>query len=334
MRNIKSISLICILLALSFFITGCGKGGQELPSGPDNSVTDSAIKTNTTESAVDNNSGDISDNEVSEGAIQNNSSEPAIEVHTTSPAVEDPDDSQPYIDPPGAKDRRVLMPGVDPKEVRWNADGTKILGPVPPDYGFTTVDEEYFADALVIGDSRSVGIAHFGKLEGPAYFVNTSMSIYNYSQMKVDADGKGKKSLEQLLSEKDFGKIYIGLGINELGYDLSETATKFRGLIENLQSENPNVIIYLMANLHVTAARSDNDKTYNNSKINTLNTMLFNIAQSDTTDNVYYIDVNPVFDDEEGNLTQKYTNDNTHLLTKYYSMWIDFFKSNAIEKNN
>lgn len=324
----KTTALICVLLAACLVMTACGKIGQGQSSGQDNSGKDSAIETKTTDGAAGDDSEELSGSEGNGDEAQNK--EPAFENNVSGSALE-PEDSEPYIEPPGAKDRRILMSGVDPREVRWNADGTKILGPLAPEYEFSTVDEDYFADALVIGDSRSVGIAHFGRLKGPVYFVSTSMSIYNYNQMSLDADGSGKKkSLKQLLSENDFGKVYVGLGINELGYDLSETAQKFRELIDELKSDNPDVIIYLMANLHVAAARSDSDKTYNNSKLNTLNTMLYNVAQSDTADNVYYIDVNTVFDDEDGNLMLKYTNDYTHLLTKYYSMWIDFLKSHAI----
>lgn len=39
-----------------------------------------------------------------------------------------------------------------------------------------------------------------------------------------------------------------------------------------------------------------------------------------------YLDVNPVFDDENGNLRADYSTDGSHILGKYYSVWVDWLK--------
>ena len=43
-----------------------------------------------------------------------------------------------------------------------------------------------------------------------------------------------------------------------------------------------------------------------------------------------YIDVNEIFDDENGNLRAEYTSDNTHILGKYYVNWTEWILTKAI----
>ena len=39
-----------------------------------------------------------------------------------------------------------------------------------------------------------------------------------------------------------------------------------------------------------------------------------------------YLDVNQVFDDENGNLAAGYSSDGAHVLGKYYSVWVDWIR--------
>lgn len=76
----------------------------------------------------------------------------------------------------------------------------------------------------------------------------------------------------------------------------------------------------------MTSARSDSDKTFNNSNIDRMN-----LAQAAYADNqhIFYIDVNPVFDDENGALAKEYTGDNTHPYGKYYAKWAEWLMENT-----
>ena len=38
----------------------------------------------------------------------------------------------------------------------------------------------------------------------------------------------------------------------------------------------------------------------------------------------FYLDVNPIFDDEKGNLSKEYTVDQAHILGKYYGDWVNW----------
>ena len=45
---------------------------------------------------------------------------------------------------------------------------------------------------------------------------------------------------------------------------------------------------------------------------------------------IFYIDVNEVFDDGEGNLANEYTADNAHVLGKYYADWVTWLLTKTI----
>ena len=191
-----------------------------------------------------------------------------------------------------------------------------------------TVGKEYFDDALFIGDSRTVGISEYGDLNNAIFFANTGMSVYNVFEKNVSVPQVGKLKLEQLLTYKKFGKIYIMLGINELGYNQEKTLKKYKDLLKFIQEKQSNAIIYIEANLHVTAERSNKDKTINNININKINNEISQLADNEK---IFFIDVNEKFDDENGNLSSNYTQDKVHIYAKYYKEWSDWLSQNAVK---
>ena len=191
-----------------------------------------------------------------------------------------------------------------------------------------TVGKEYFDDALFIGDSRTVGISEYGDLNNATFFANTGMSVYNVFEKNVSVPKVRKLKLKQLLTYKKFGKIYIMLGINELGYNQEKTLKKYKDLLKFVQEKQSNAIIYIEANLHVAAERSNKDKTINNININKINNEISKLADNEK---IFFIDVNEKFDDENGNLSSNYTQDNVHIYAKYYKEWSDWLSQNAVK---
>lgn len=193
----------------------------------------------------------------------------------------------------------------------------------------TDAPEGYFNDALFIGDSRTVGLASYAPIDGATYFATVGLSTYKIDKSISEVPGTKGKNFEQVLKAKKYSKVYIMLGINELGMDFNKTIENFEKLIERVQKAQPKTIIYVMANLHVDAGRSSRDAVINNTKINNFNSLLQGLADNK---DIYYLDVNPIFDDANGNLTAEYTSDGTHPYAKHYPDWTDWIKSHAIIK--
>jgi len=196
---------------------------------------------------------------------------------------------------------------------------------------FTVSEASYFDDALFIGDSRTVGLCEYGTLQSADYFASTGLSIYKLWEEKISVEDVGKVTLQQILEAKDYGKIYIMLGINELGYQTEKTIQKNEETIRRLKEKEPDAIIYVCANLHVTKARSDRDKLINNKKIDAFNEELRALTDNN---GVYYIDVNEEFDDERGNLRAECTGDDVHVYAKYYQDWSDWLCKNTVQRGN
>lgn len=193
---------------------------------------------------------------------------------------------------------------------------------------FYHADISYFDDALFIGDSRTVGLYEYGGLGNAEVFAHSGMSIYKVFNEEFELQSGEKVTLETALQKKKFGKIYIMLGINELGYDFDQTVERFNEAIALIRELQPEALIFIQANLHITNAKSEDSELFNNTNID-----LFNQAVGELADgkNIFYLDVNPLYDDEEGGLSEEFTTDHAHILGKYYVDWVDFILQNAVK---
>lgn len=193
--------------------------------------------------------------------------------------------------------------------------------------GFKTVSAAYFNDALFIGDSRTVGLRDYGNIKNASYFCDVGMSSFNIYSRKVNVKGLGTVTFSQLLSKKQFKKVYIMLGINEIGSGLTTIANKYTNIVKDIRKNQPNAIIYVEANLHVSKKKNDSSKVFTNDRINTLNGYMAALANNQT---IFYIDINEYFDDSNGNLTASYTSDGVHPYAKYYKEWTNWIMKHAV----
>ena len=183
-------------------------------------------------------------------------------------------------------------------------------------YEFQQVDESYFDDALFIGDSRTVGLRDYTDLSEHAdFFCETSLTIYKV----MEEDFKNMGTIKEALENKDYGKIYIMVGINELGRGTTEDFMgKYTEVIDTLHELEPEAKIFIQGILRVTGDKDRSDKIFNNANINARNNAIATLADNQQ---VFYIEVNEVVCDEEGNLNSNYTSDQIHLLGVYCDLW-------------
>lgn len=182
--------------------------------------------------------------------------------------------------------------------------------------GEYTID---FANTLFIGDSRAVGLKEYGGNQEINFFSDVGMSLFKKDEYSVNVKDKGKFTLNELLTNYQYDTIFIMLGLNDLGYNYESLTNKYASLVDTVAQAQPDSKIILVKNLHLTAARSDYDPTFNNNNINRLNDFIATLANNS---NIYCIDSNGYYDDEYGNLNSEYSNDNTHLYAKYYTQWL------------
>ena len=203
---------------------------------------------------------------------------------------------------------------------------------LPREVVYHTVDDSYFADALFIGDSRTVGMYEYGGLEEiSTFYASTGLTIYKMFDSKIVAvPGQKKKiTVEEALSEKQFAKIYLMIGINEMGTGTVESFMKAYGeAVQHLQQLQPDAVIYLQAIMKVTTERSGQGDYITNEGIEARNEEIAKLADDEK---IYYLDVNPLICDETGGMVASYTYDGVHLKAQYIPIWLDFLKEHAVE---
>ena len=173
-------------------------------------------------------------------------------------------------------------------------------------------------NVLFIGDSRTVGLAEYARMDDAHFFAEGGMTVYGVDTTNVSVPHVGKVTLSELLKNYSYDKIYIMLGINELGYPVEKTLEKYCALIQSIQEAQPDTLIFVQANLHVTKSRSDNDKIINNPKIDIFNEHISKLADHER---IFYLDANCIFDDSDGALSEAKSGDHAHPLAKYYQEW-------------
>lgn len=197
------------------------------------------------------------------------------------------------------------------------------------EYDYTVVGEEYFDDAAFLGDSRTMGISDYSGLNAD-FFCENGMTIYKLlDEAGVTYQKTGEKvNLNQVMQQKQYGKIYIMLGMNELGYrDTNYFLERYREVLSQIREWQPQAVIFLMANLHVSAEKNNIQTEFNNININAKNVAAATLADGI---NVFYLDSNPLFTDEDGLLKEDITFDGVHLYANNYMEWKTFLMEHGI----
>lgn len=200
---------------------------------------------------------------------------------------------------------------------------------IPTAYSFTTAADDYFNDAVFIGDSRTVGISEYAGIDNAVFLCRTSLTIYDYDKPKITYNDK-KTSIKDILTTEQFGKIYLMLGINESSYGSADSFYEsYRAVVEDIRALQPHALIFLQGNLFVTKAKSDAGNGITNERIAGRNERIASLADDK---NIFYIDINESSLCENGALVSQYTWDQVHIKAQYYSLWKEYLLKHAIIK--
>lgn len=201
------------------------------------------------------------------------------------------------------------------------------------EYDYTKVEEDYFEDAVFIGDSRTLGIADYAKIDADFYCESGMMIFKLLSDKGIKNPKTGEKvKLSDVFQQKEYGKIYIMLGLNELGYGNTERFyEKYKEVLEQIREWQPQAVIFVMANLHVSQEKNNYSTEFNNINVNDKNVAVANLADGI---NIFYLDCNPLFVDEGGFLKADLTFDGVHLYANSYSVWKDFLMEHGVVKDD
>lgn len=198
--------------------------------------------------------------------------------------------------------------------------------PVPES---AAVDDSYFSDAVFIGDSRTEGFMLYAGPSEASYLTAVGLMVDTIFTEPYIKQGDKKVTVMDALAGMDFSKVYLMLGVNELGWVYGSIFQEYYGrIVDKIREINPDAVIYIQSILPVTAERDAAGSIYNNSRILEFNGLLKELCQEKE---VYYVNVAEAVADESGCLPEDDSFDGVHLLPDACKVWLDYLKTHTVE---
>ena len=180
-----------------------------------------------------------------------------------------------------------------------------------------------FENAAFLGDSRTAGLDEKLVVGQADFYTSIGIDVRGVLQKNLFTLSNGQKgNMLQAVSEKNYDKIYLMFGINELGWPYKDTFVQYyTTIIETLKQRYPNAEIYVQSIIPMVEKRTD--EVYNNEKIRLFNTYIKEVAENT---GVNWIDVTVPVSDSTGALPEEASSDGIHLSREYLFRWADYLK--------
>ncbi len=184
------------------------------------------------------------------------------------------------------------------------------------------VGDEYFTDAVFIGDSISVGHSMYSSL--PAAFI--CKTAVNTRTMHTAVQDNGMTMYQEIMNSGPYNKYYLMFGINEVSYtSTNDFISAYRAIIEDIRSLNTDAVIYIESLLPVE--RSAEARGIYADKIREYNNALMLLAEEA---GCYYLDISSVIAEPDGYLRDGAASDGVHVGKAEHDKWDDFLRTHAI----
>ncbi len=190
------------------------------------------------------------------------------------------------------------------------------------------VENDYFNDAVFIGDSRTEGFFMYTDLKNAKAYAHKGLTVDTvFTDPVININGS-KLPIIEALRQTSFQKVYIMLGVNEIGWAYNSIfIEKYTKLVDEIQTINPNATIYLQSILPVSNEVSSTHDYIKNEKINEYNCFIAQIAKEK---NVHYLNVSESVASSNGALPDDAAVDGIHLKKEYCEIWLEYLKNHTI----
>lgn len=182
----------------------------------------------------------------------------------------------------------------------------------------TPVDGIYFDDAAFVVNSVSRGLDLYDYdilLAKADFYGGPDVSVYDVTDFLGD------------MGDKNYGKIYLGLGIEEIGDDIEDIQASYENLLAELRTYAPESIVVLMSMPPVSEYRSNSDEYCNRELVVEYNEMLLTLAE---TWDVWYLDVYSVLANDEGYLPSEVNEDGIHFTPAHFTAWFERLRTHYV----
>ncbi len=192
------------------------------------------------------------------------------------------------------------------------------------------VEDTYFDRAVFLGDSRTEGLYLYSGLKTGHFYTAVGATVESvFSKKSFETESGEKVPLLDAAAEQACDKIYVMLGINELGWTKTETyQAQYAKLIDRLRADHPEAKIVLQS-IPPVSARQEAQKTYvNNTRIAEYNAVIQALAEEKQC---YFLDTAACLTGEDGCLPKDLNSDGIHLNPAGCRLWLDFLRTHSLE---
>ena len=212
--------------------------------------------------------------------------------------------------------------------------------PKAPPYDFSQpvperepVENSYFDDAAFVGDSRTDGFMLYSGIGTGRNLTSNGLSIFKLAEKKALKIGGKKYTLLEALALEEYGKVYLSLGVNELGvYNDEGFYTSYCAAIDAIRAVQPKAVIYIQGLIPLNEKQIEeyNGNKYNltNEHLRIYNDLMRRVAEEKQ---VVYLDLYTEFADENGSLPEGVSRDGVHLVKDACRQWLDYLKTHTVE---
>ena len=306
--------------ALVFTLSACGPSELETPQ---NSEPEPGQSVSTSPSAEISPTASPSESP-SPGADAGPSASPS----ESSPPSADtgPSAGQPESPPPGTGGgpEATVSPDVSSAPI---ARPSAPAGAVPEG---EDVGNDWFSDAVFLGDSRTDGLRLYSGIKGATFICHTGLSVFTIGKNACIKDADGVKiTAMDALAKQQYAKVYLMLGVNELGYTTVSFLKSYTELVGQIKELQPGAAIYLQTLIPINepiAYSNGTNRAINNEKLKEFNQVITQVALDE---GVFLVDVDVPFWSEEGCLAAENTGDGVHLTRAGYEAWYAYLRTHT-----
>ncbi len=193
-------------------------------------------------------------------------------------------------------------------------------------------DDSYFDDAVFIGDSLTEGFQTLGGITNATYYGFKNLNVKDVFEKDLVPSGAGKITVAEALQQTAYGKYYIMLGANELGWVYPQVfVDKYSDLIELIRTANPHAVIYLQSVFPVTQEVSDTNPYYSNSRIDEYDQLICQLAEDASA---IFLNVREAVETDSHILPDDAATDGIHLNKTYCRLWADYLREHQYQQSN
>lgn len=194
------------------------------------------------------------------------------------------------------------------------------------------VDQSYFDDAAFVGDSRTDGFMLYSGIGTGSNLTSNGLSIFRLSEKKALTINGEKYTLMEALALEEYGKVYLSLGVNELGYNNDKGFYRsYCAAIDEIRRLQPRAVIYIQGLIPVNEGQvmaSSGHDYLTNDHLRVYNDLLRQAAEEKQ---VVYLDLYSEFVDENGSLPEDASRDGVHLKKEPCQRWLDYLKTHTVD---